>query len=119
LAKLSHNKTAKWHELSQYTTIWNEQRLAVVNHFIEKIRYYTEEFLQTQGGIRFKEAVDKSRRRKTALPVLDGDTLCNFEGATGVSWSYTTVFDIFSLLDDIHEGENQIEVEVYHVNVLS
>jgi hypothetical protein len=107
-----------WSESSQYTTIWNEQRLAVVNHFVEKIRYYTDEFLQTEGGIRFKETVYKSRKRKTTLPVLDCDTLCNFEGAVGLQWSYTTVFDIFSLLDEVHDGENQIDVEVYHTHSL-
>jgi hypothetical protein len=107
-----------WSESAQYTTIWDDERLAVINHFIEKIRYYADEFLKTEGGMRFKEAVDKSRKRKSALPVLDGATLCNFEGAVGLSWSYSTVFDIFSLLDEVHDDDRVIDVAVYHTHSL-
>jgi hypothetical protein len=118
LTKISHDKCSTWHESKEHITVWNQQRLAVVTHYVKKVRYYTDLFLRTEGGILFREAVDKSRKRKTALPTLDIDTLRNFNGKPGLPWSYATVFDIFSQLTEVHGGDNLIHVEVCYTDYL-
>lgn len=118
LAKLSHDKHSAWHESKEHIAVWNQQRSAIVAHFVEKIRRYSEIFLQTEGGNLFREAVERSRKRKTVLPILDINALCNFDGKPGLPLSYATVFDIFSQLADVHDGESMIHVEVRYTDYL-
>ena len=73
----------------------------MVKHYVEKVKYYGDEYMKSPAGIQLKQRCEKIRKDKKPLPTLDRQTLASFEGAEGIEWTFDKVYDIFSILAEI------------------
>jgi len=92
---------ATWHQDERYKVAWKECYDCMVNHYVEKVKYYGDKFLESPAGILFQERLKQIRGGKKTAPNLDVSAIREFEGAEGIAWTSAQAYDIFSILSEV------------------
>jgi hypothetical protein len=76
----------------------------MVDHYVQKVNAFTDEYLATAAGLKFKEDMEKSRRNHSAKPSLDPESLVQYGDSKGLPWGgVKEVFDFFDILSSVGE----------------
>ena len=65
----------------------------MINHYVEKVKYYEGKFLESLAGILWDG--------KKITSLLDVMTIHEFEGAEGIVWIVAQADEIFSIFSDV------------------
>ena len=103
---LSHEHTADWHERGDFKVVWHDAYAAMVNYYIDRLKFYGAKYMDSPAGMALKAAITKGRKRKIALPVVNEQTLFSFAGAEGLVWTIKEVGDFFGLLREFTNTED-------------
>lgn len=92
----------------------------MVAHYVAKIRYYADMFLQSPAGEKFRAEVISKRASNKKLPNLDIAALRGYKEREGIKWTSEQVYDIFSILAEVTSTDIHgalVYNEVYDANL--
>jgi hypothetical protein len=98
-----------------FKQLWLDSLSQLSNAFEAKVQFLAKAYLESPAGKIFQAHVEKSRSAAhSALPDLTIDKLKTYGGADGIKWSIQTIFDFYSILDNVADTTLFQKVLVLH-----
>lgn len=95
-------------EDQQYVHAWEKAYTDVLDHYIEKVKFYTVAWLETDAGKRFSEVFNTAKSKGKKLPSLTFDAFHQFEDANGMDWGLPEMANFYSILGEYSDA-SQVE----------
>jgi hypothetical protein len=80
--------------------MWTAGYNRMTEHYVEVVKWWANEFLQTAAGKKFVHDIEASRKAKSKSPFLTPtrDSLLSYRGEQGIEWSKVVMEDFYSPL---------------------
>jgi hypothetical protein len=101
LKSIDEEYNTSWSKDQKYLHIWRAKYTEMLDYYVDIVNKYTQVYMKSPAGVAFHGQAAKCRKKKKSLPILDENTLREFEGEKGMSWGIAQVWDFWRILGTV------------------